>query len=198
MSPGTGHGDDLDEGGFDALESAPSSADIWASHGSGIAEAGPEETERILRMPPPPGREDRRYLWVIAVVAALFLITGTSIGLLATAGDDGEVVPLAGTDLAPAASATARLEKTSQGLRVLMSIEGLPPAEPGTYYQGWIRNETDGVAIGTFHLRGGDGEVELLAGVLPHDYPTVMVTLQQEGEGPGTSGQVVLRGDVGE
>jgi hypothetical protein len=60
-------------------------------------------------------------------------------------------------------------------------------------YEAWLRKDADvGVSAGTFHLRGGDGELELWAGVSIEDYPLVTVTLQDEAD-PVSSGQVVLR-----
>ena len=51
-----------------------------------------------------------------------------------------------------------------------------------------------GVSAGTFHMRGGDGSIELWSGVSPDDYPLVTVTIQQEADGAESSGRVVLRG----
>ncbi len=52
------------------------------------------------------------------------------------------------------------------------------------------------VPIGTFHAREGDGPIELWSGVDVADYPTMTVTIQQEGAGPESSGIVVLRGEI--
>ena len=78
-----------------------------------------------------------------------------------------------------------------------MDIRDLPPAPPGQYYQGWVRSE-DGelVTIGTFHMRGGDATVTLWSGVELADYPIVTVTIQTEGAGQDSSGEVVLRGSL--
>jgi len=202
MSQGSDPHDELPEAQFGALRDLLGSAAVWGSPHPGVEEnviaSVYEEASLRPRMPSAPGREDRRHLWIIAFAAAFLLIAGVSIGLLATRNDTGDIVSLQGTELAPGASASAELEPTPQGLRVLMSIIGLAPAEQGKYYQGWVRNDTDGVTIGTFHLRGGDGEVELWAGVLADEYPIVTVTLQQEGAGPESSGQVVLRGRLDE
>ena len=186
--------DELNE--LAALLASPS---LWEDPIAGLDDRILQEVSAEVvarpRMPSAPGRSDRRYPWPIGAVAALFLLLGVGIGFLAQGGDDAEVVALAGTELAPEASATAELDETPQGLRVLLTVSKLPAAEDGTYYQGWLRNdEGDAVTIGTFHLRGGDGEVELWAGVLGDAYPIITVTLQQEGEGSESSGVVVLRG----
>lgn len=156
-------------------------------------ETGP--VERLVQLRP--GIAERRHLRIIAIAAGVLLTLGVTIGLLAGGDDESVTVALAGTDLAPNASAVAELIETPQGLIVLLDVTGLVPAEPGTYYQGWIRNNDDtAVTIGTFHLRGGDGEIELWGGVTSTEYPIITVTLQQEGDGAQSSGQVVLRGRV--
>ena len=48
------------------------------------------------------------------------------------------------------------------------------------------------VTIGTFHLRGGPGAVELWSAVSLADYPTITVTREPEDGDPASSGQVVL------
>lgn len=191
--------DDLDDAELAALSQLIGADTVWL-------DADPEVEARILQaisgeagpverlVPPRPGRDDRRHLRLIGAVAVLFLVVGVAIALLVGDDEDTVQVALAGTDLAPTATAEADLDDTPQGLRILLDVTGLPPAEPGTYYQAWVRSETDGISAGTFHLRGGDGSIELWAGVSHLDYPIITVTLQREGDGPESSGQVVLRG----
>ena len=110
---------------------------------------------------------------------------------LAPAGQDGHLRAVG----PPGASADAELEDLASGLRVVLDVSDLPPAEPGTYYQGWVRSEDgEGVTIGTFHMRGGDAKIELWAGVSSAEYPIITVTIQEEGAGAQSSGMVVLRG----
>jgi hypothetical protein len=102
---------------------------------------------------------------------------------------------LVGTDLAPGASAEALIDPGPLGVRITLDVSGLAPSPPGTYYQAWVRKSPEiGISAGTFHLRGGDGEIELWAGVSTEDYPLITVTLQQEGDGTESSGKVVLKG----
>ena len=129
-----------------------------------------------------------------AIGIAAGLILAVSALTLRTA-DDGIELVLAGTDLAPQASASALIEQGPLGVRIKLDVSGLPPSPDGTYYQAWVRKDAEfGVSAGTFHLRGGDGEIELWAGVSTDDYPLITVTVQQEGEGPESSGKVVLAG----
>ncbi len=94
--------------------------------------------------------------------------------------------------LAPAASATARLHATPSGLAIELDVSGLPPSPPGFYYQAWMKGPGGLVTIGTFHLRGGPGTVELWSAVSLADYPTITVTREPEDGNPASSGQVVL------
>lgn len=107
----------------------------------------------------------------------------------------GTEVALAGTPLAPDARATMLVTEGSLGVRIILDTTGLTPPPDGFYYEAWVRKDAEvGVSAGTFHMRGGDGAIELWAGVSPQDYPLLTVTLQEEGQGPASSGHVVLKG----
>jgi anti-sigma-K factor RskA len=126
---------------------------------------------------------------VAAVVAGLFAVVDLN---PSDGGADVELA-LAATELAPGASADAAIDTTPLGTRILLDLRDLPPAPAGTYYEAWLRVDADiGVSAGTFHMRGGDGEIELWAGVSIDDYPLFTVTLQDEGGGAASSGRVVL------
>jgi hypothetical protein len=145
---------------------------------------------------PAPSRARRRRLMLVAAAAGIVVLAG--VGTLVRAADDdgGREFTVAGTELAPEASAVATVEETGSGVAIELDVSGLPPAEPGTYYQAWVKG-TDGlVTVGTFHMRGGDDNVELWSGVPLERYPTLTVTLQEEGAGQESSGRVVLSGDV--
>ena len=192
---------ELPDAELDALSAMLGSASVWDEPDPAVEDfiVSQVAAEASVRphTPPAPGRADRRHLRVIAAAAALFLVVGVGIALLVPTDDDAgtTTVALGGTDLAPGATAEAELEDLRSGLRVVLDVSSLPPAEPGTYYQGWVRNDDgESVTIGTFHMRGGDAEIELWAGVTSVDYPIITVTLQEEGAGPASSGMVVLRG----
>jgi Anti-sigma-K factor rskA len=147
--------------------------------------------------PPRAGVSAHRRL-ILSAAAGLVILAG-ALGVLLRAGGDGDgrSVEVAGTELAPEASAVARVEETGSGVAIELDVSGLPPAERGTYYQAWMKGPDGLVTVGTFHLRGGDDSVELWSGVPPDRYPTLTVTLQQEGAGQESSGRVVLSGDIG-
>lgn len=157
-----------------------------ASGGAPASAAAPQRPRRSVH-----------HRWWLAAAATLIAVLAVGVVVLLPDRDGGDDVALAieGTELAPGARADATVDVLSAGVAIRLDVSGLAPAPPGTYYQGWVRSEAgEMVSIGTFHLRGGDGRVTLWSGVPIDDYPTLTVTLQREGEGTGSSGEVVLRG----
>jgi Anti-sigma-K factor rskA len=142
------------------------------------------------------GAVRRRALIALSAAAALVVVVG-AIGIVARPGDDGREFDVAGTELAPEASAVATVEELGSGVAIELDVSGLPPAEPGTYYQAWVKGSEGLVTVGTFHMRDGDDSIELWSGVPVDRYPTLTVTLQQEGGGQESSGRVVLSGQIG-
>jgi Anti-sigma-K factor rskA len=191
-----------DPGGLDAVLAAIGSEAGPAEHGSDHRPAAiPLEAGRARharRRGAPPGAAGRsRRLVLVAAAAAVVLVAGVAAGVLRSdGGGGGREVAIAGTDLAPDASATATVEDTPSGVSVALDVRGLPPAPPGTYYQAWVKGPSGVVTIGTFHVREGDDTVELWSGVELDHYPTLTVTIQQEGQGQESSGRVVLSGRI--
>ena len=135
---------------------------------------------------------------VRAAVVALLAAAAVVISIVVTRGPATTDVVLAGTRLAPAASATAKLHATPSGLAIELDVSGLPPSPPGFYYQAWMKGPHGLVTIGTFHMRGGPGTVELWSAVSLADYPAITVTREPEDGNPASSGQVVLTSRVRE
>ncbi len=135
-------------------------------------------------------------MWFGAAAVVALIVLG-ALTLNATRGDDrvGVDVVLQGTELAAGASADGLVITTDAGFAIRLEIVGLPPAPSGTFYQGWVRGEAGSVAIGTFHMRG-DAPIGLWSGVEVSDYPTINITLQDEGAGPQPSGKIVLTGQI--
>lgn len=147
----------------------------------------------------PISRARRRRGLAVAAAAALVLVV---VGVFAISSDDGTPsgfeLALAPSELAPGASGTVTIDDTPLGTRLILAVAGLPPAADGEYYEAWLRTGPEaGVSAGTFHLRGGDGEIELWAGVTAAEYPLFTITIQDETD-PVSSGRVVLSGRVSE
>ncbi len=99
-----------------------------------------------------------------------------------------------GTDRAPDASAEVEVSDTPVGLKILLTPDGLPAAPEGTYYECWLSDGDVRVSAGTFHLRGGSGEIELWAGVVGPDFTHLAVTLEPIDDDLDSSGDAYLRG----
>ena len=174
--------------------------DSWAEPPAGLLDeilAG-IDSERVGLVRPAADRDGRRRQihirrTVRAGAAALLAAAAIVIALVVTRGPATTDVVLAGTRLAPGASATAKLHATPSGLAVELDVSGLPPSPRGYYYQAWMKGPRGLVTIGTFHMRGGPaGTVELWSAVTLADYPVITVTREPEDGNPASSGQVVL------
>ncbi len=131
--------------------------------------------------------------WIprLAGVAAITLIAVALMAFWPT----GTNVDLIGTEIMPQASGVATLDATESGWAIEVSLTDMPPAEPGTYYEGWVwSDDGKGVSIGTFHLRGGNKPVTLWSGVDVNEYPSIWISVQTEGAGNEVSDQIVMRG----
>lgn len=123
---------------------------------------------------------------VVVVVGIVLMTRGTS---------DDVTFALAGTDAEPDASAEVVVAATPAGLRILLDTEGLPGAPDGYMYEAWVGDGTIGVSAGTFHLRGGDGPIELWAGVTDPEFHRLWITLEPIDDDAASSADVRLRGE---
>jgi hypothetical protein len=141
-------------------------------------------------------KRPRRGLYALAAAVAILGVVWLAAVWGPPARETGIVAMITGTDLAPGVTGQARLEQTGSGWWISLDLAGLPPAPEGTYYQGWVWRAGEGVSIGTFHLRGGDEPVVLWAGVDVAEYPSIWVTLQDEGGGTDASDRVMATGEI--
>ena len=129
--------------------------------------------------------------WLVAASAvAVVALTGA----LLWPRDHPASFPIAGTALAPQASAVVELTPKSAGVAIRLKITGLKPAPPGAFYAAWLRGPAGVVPVGTFHWHKGGIPIDLWSGVGSDRYPELFVTLQREGSPPSPSDQVVLTG----
>jgi hypothetical protein len=188
---------------------------VWAEPPAGLADsiiaaiaaerqAPPSDVATPTAVPTAPRplvsarrRRSRAAWWVGAAAAAVVAVL--AVGMVVSRDDEGsqEAFAIEGTDLDPGAAATAEVNELGAGVAIRLDIHDLEPAPDGFYYQGWVRNaEDESVTVGTFHMRAGDATVTLWSGVDINEYSTLTVTLQEEGAGPESSGEVVLRGSI--
>lgn len=152
----------------------------------------PNVLDRVLADISQPVPVRRRRIRVVAAVAVVGVLATLAI-FLRNPSDPADFL-LAGTDLAPEATAEVRVTETPAGIILRLEVERLEPAPAGSYYQGWVVSESGEVSVGTFHMRGGDGSVAFWSGVELDRYPMLIVTLQKETGGPARSDTVVLSG----
>jgi hypothetical protein len=141
-------------------------------------------------------RTGRRLVLAAAAAAVVGLASTAGLAALDSSDSSDASMRLAGTTLLPDGRMRAELRSTPSGIEITVDAEGLPPARANTYYQGWVVGARGAVTIGTFHMRGGSKDVVLWSGVDLAEYPTMTVTVQQEGGGPASSGEVLLRGQI--
>jgi Anti-sigma-K factor rskA len=140
------------------------------------------------------GRTSAARRWAIGGVAAAAAVIAVVVGVVVTR-PSSVIVEMDGTELAAQASGEAVLRNVEAGWWIRLDVSGLPATGPDQYYEGWLwSDEGDGVSVGTFHLRGGDGPVTLWSGVDPAGYPSLWVTLEDEDGDPAASSRVMMRG----
>ncbi len=187
---------------LDALLSRP---DLWDELPAGLeqsivaaisAEAGTVVSLADRRTE----RQARRRIpwWASAAAAGVLIVAGITIAVQGSGTPElaGTLIELAGTDLAPSASASATATATPAGLKLILDTKGLAGAPDGFMYEAWIGNGTIRVSAGTFHLRGGDGPIELWAGVDDPTFTILSVTLEPIDGVAESSGQAVLKGEI--
>lgn len=145
------------------------------------------------------GAEERaREMWsgsrMLGAAAAVVIVV-VGIVLMTRGASDGVTFALAGTDAEPEASAEVVVSATPAGLKILLDTEGLPGAPEGYMYEAWVGDGTIGVSAGTFHLRGGDGPIELWAGVTGPEFHRLWITLEPIDDDAASSADARLRGE---
>ncbi|MEX1124381.1 MAG: anti-sigma factor [Acidimicrobiia bacterium] len=198
----TGSGDSAaDHEQLDLIRGVLAEASTWAEPPEGVVEGVLDTIAREGQIPAvePVAASSRRRPWLVAAgaVAAIFLLV---FGIVSFFDEPiaETVVAMTGTELAPSAAGIASLRPTSSGWYIRLDVSGLPAAPEGSYYEGWVWSDDEGVSIGTFHLRNGADPVVLWSGVNVAEYPAIWVTLEDEGAGPEASDRIMMKGRVDE
>ena len=167
-----------------AIEMGSEAADDAAAD----AAAAPTSLGRVRAM-----RDATGVPWWLGAAAALVAVVG-GLALISRGGDDGTVFALTGTDAAPDATGELVVSATPAGLKLLLDPDGLPGAPEGTYYEAWVTDGDVRVSAGTFHLRDGDAQIELWAGVVGPEFNQLAITLEPVDGDNGSSGDAYLSG----
>lgn len=186
-----------------AVEVALARADVWDDPRPGLEDdiVAAIRAEPVALDAVRTSRERRRVPgWLIASAAVAVLAVGAVV-VVRAAGDNQEVASdtteasLAGTDLAPDATASAFFTPTPAGLKILLDANGLAGADPGHMYEAWISDGQIRVSAGTFHLRNGHNPIELWAGTDDPRFHVITITIEPIDGVAESSGQVVLKGE---
>ena len=196
LENGTGSGLEPDDRSrLDEVRSALADPITWAQPPDRVGDEIRSAT--VIEQP----ARSRRQIWAAAAVLALI---GGVVGIIQLTAEESTrpsvvaTISMAGTELASGATGTAGLVPTPNGWAIDFEVSGLPPAAAGTYYQAWVDNGVDSVSVGSFHMRGDrPTSIGLWSGVDLHDYRTLNVTLESEGEGH-QSGPLVMTGTTPE
>lgn len=201
----TEHLDALDDPSDDdlaALAALLARADTWEDPPRRIEEAVVAAIVRETGDLPPKARGARserrtRPAWshvrVLAAAAAVVVVVAGIVVMTRGTTDDATFA-LAGTAAEPGASAEVVVSATPAGLKILLDTNGLPGAPGGYMYEAWVGDGTIGVSAGTFHLRGGDGPIELWAGVTGNEFDRLWITLEPIDDDAASSSDTRLRG----
>ncbi len=146
----------------------------------------------------------RRNWWTLAGAAVAGAAAAALITTAVVQRNDtttaGQRIELRGTDLAPGADGSARLTAHPSGVRIDLSIKGLPDREGGEFYQVWLKNCAGTLLVPAGSYHNLDDAVGW-AGVSLADFPVITVTTETAvgGKDPaqGSSGQIVASGTVG-
>jgi len=198
--------DPAEQAGLDNLRALLADPSVWAEPGPYLENKVTAAVARAAADPrsepdgPVPARAARRRRgrrpWVVAALGGLATAAAIAIAVPVIAGGGSHPVQyqaaLAGTALAPAATAQVTLTQTQSGWQISLHGHGLPRLDNGLYYEAWLKNPAGIlVPIGTFNQ---PQNVTLWAGVPPTQFPTVTITRQRANGNPASSGQRVLVG----
>ena len=202
----TEHLDALDEPNDDdltALALLLSRTDTWDDPPRELEEAVVAAIGGEAGAPPTAARRGRsarraRLVWsrsrVLGAAAAVVAVV-VGVVLMTRGATEGVTFALAGTDAEPGATAEVVVSATPAGMKILLDTDGLPGAPDGYMYEAWVGDGTIGVSAGTFHLRGGDGPIELWAGVTGPEFDRLWITLEPIDDDASSSSDTRLRGE---
>lgn len=149
------------------------------------------------------GRRRRRVLTlrplVAAAAAAALLALGVGTGLLIESDGSavrGPAVALRAVGGAPTSSSA--LARMTRGGHMLLTVRGLPPARPGTYYEAWLMSDGSHlVPVASFTVDGaGRARIDVPLPASASDYRYIDVSLQRTAAGTAHSSRSVLRGTL--
>lgn len=136
----------------------------------------------------------RRARPVLAGALAGAVLTGAVFALVSRGGGPDEA-RLAGSPLAPGASATLELDAGEAGTAVRLRARGLAPTRGDEVYELWFVHQAGRVSAGTFRVpAAGTVDVRLATAARPRTYERIGVTREPDHADPARNGPNVLAG----
>jgi hypothetical protein len=173
------------------LDDVLGDAALWVEPRSGLED---DVVRAIADAPAPPRRDHSRVRRVVIGVAAAVAAIAIAFAVVGTTGRSSHAykAQLTATKIAPGAHATAAIDRAQNGFHITLDPDHLPTLTAGEFFEAWLKNAQGvGAPIGTF---SSGGRVTLWSGVSPSSFAILTVTIETVGEGPGSSGRVVLQG----
>jgi anti-sigma-K factor RskA len=140
-----------------------------------------------------PADRPRSWAWAAvgaAVAVAIVLAIGAASQLVDRPSWE---VAMAGVGPVPAAQGTVAGWNTESGTRLVLTIENLPPAPAGFYYELWLSSPDRVVSAGTFRA---PEDVVLWTAAFRSELPRLTITLEPVDGDPLPSGEAVLISDA--
>ncbi len=150
------------------------------------APGGWERTVRLMAGAVPEGpRPPALKLAAVAIAAVVLAIVGF-LALTTARAPDWEF-DLVAVDSPGQASIAGW--NTEAGSRMVLTVEDLPPARDGFYYEVWLSDGPRHISAGSF---SGPGSVDLWVGVRRSEFPRVWISLEPADGVPGIDGATVF------
>ena len=176
--------------------------DLEARTFARIEEEAGRGTGAPAARPTPHARRVGAGLQRMLAVAAGFLLVAGAVGLIANlvggSGGGGTTIQLISAN-GTTAKGEAKVRSTAQGRVVELTVDGLPPAPAGFYYECWFVGDGDTLAkpnrvsVGTFEVPDADMYTyEMMSAARARAFPRMGVTLEPDDGNPQRTGEKVL------
>jgi hypothetical protein len=131
----------------------------------------------------------RTLRWPVAAGAVAAAVLAVALWSGFVTNDPDWEVALPGTTNAPGASGVVKGWNEESGTRMVVAVDGLPPAPQGSVYEFWLSEGPLHISAGTFVVAD---EVELTVGVTRAQFPRLWITLETIDEDESPSGINVM------
>lgn len=137
-----------------------------------------------------PGRASNvlfgRFAWAGAGAAAAAIVIAFALNGGSSGPSVAAAFTMAGTELAPGASGTARLSPVDGGsVAMTLVMRGLPPSRPGEFYElWWVGPDKRHISCGTFRADGSVVDLRFTAGVDIGTTVLMEVTIEKDDGDP--------------